>query len=80
MVNGLLMSGSGFILNSGNSYHYISKKLTTENGLLDFLGRAILYGPLTDVRWIAHQIIERSFTLRIGMKNGTLPFLVDMAL
>lgn len=76
MVGGLLTSGPGYILNSGKSYHYISKTLLTENGLMDFLGRAILYGPITDVRWIAHQIIERSCTLRIGKKNGVKPTIV----
>lgn len=67
----------GFILNSGNSYHFIGKQLITEDKLIDTLSRALLYGPIVDTRWIAHQLIERSCTLRIGEKNGLVPYVVE---
>lgn len=67
---------SGYILNSGNSYHFIGDCLISENELMNFLSRGLLYGPLTDTRWIAHQILERSCTLRIGRKNGLMPLLL----
>lgn len=67
----------GFILNSGNSYHYIGKQLIAEGELLHILSRALLYGPIVDIRWIAHQLIERSCTLRIGEKNGLVPYVVE---
>lgn len=59
----------GAIINSGNSYHFIGCDLVNEAELVDFLAKGLLYGPITDTRWIAHQIIERSCTLRVGKKT-----------
>lgn len=63
----------GYILCSGNSYHFIGKDLISEDALLVFLAKAILYTPLTDYAWIAHQLIERFCTLRLSKKNGMYP-------
>lgn len=41
----------------------------SEDELVDFLAKGLLYGPITETRWIAHQIIERSCTLRVGRKK-----------
>lgn len=68
---------SGYIINSGKSYHFIGDVLITETQLIDFLSKSILFGPITDTRWIAHQLLERSCTLRIGKKNGILPFVIS---
>lgn len=57
------------IINSGNSYHFIGCDLMSEDELVDFLAKGLLYGPITETIWIAHQIIERSCTLRIGEKR-----------
>lgn len=69
----LLGFEEGGVINSGNSYHFMGHKLVSESKLIDILARSLLYGPITDTRWIAHQILERSCTLRIGKKNGLLP-------
>lgn len=76
-ICGQLGFNKGFILNSGNSYHFIGKQLIKEEKLLDMLSRALLYGPIVDTRWIAHQLIERSCTLRIGEKNRMVPYVIE---
>ena len=61
---------NGFILESGASYHYIGKKLMTEEELMSLLGNALLFSPIVDGAWISHQLRERSCSLRIDKKNG----------
>ena len=55
----------GFLLSSGNSYHFYGKSLIGENELNRFLGRALLLAPIIDRAWIGHQLIEGSCALRI---------------
>lgn len=58
---------SGTLLNSGNSYHfYGDKPMHGERGLFEFLGRASLFVPFVDQRWIAHQMIEGACALRVS--------------
>lgn len=56
---------SGAILQSGKSYHFIGFKLMNKDEMLKFLGRCILYAPITDTRYIGHRLIEGSCDLRI---------------
>jgi hypothetical protein len=63
----------GMILNSGKSFHFIGYTLVTENELLDMLAKFILVHPISDKAWAAHQIIERSASLRISKKYGSVP-------
>jgi hypothetical protein len=60
------MSTSGTLFNSGNSYHFYGDKLIDEKQLLEFLGKAALFAPFVDQRWIAHQMIEGACALRIS--------------
>lgn len=73
-----LKPGPGLLLQSGKSYHYYSTQLFTQAELVRFLARAMLLGPIVDVRWVAHQIIEGACALRIGSGHGyrDLPFVV----
>lgn len=73
-----LIPDGGYILDSGKSYHFIGKNLISEDELLNLLAKAILFTPIVDEIWVAHQIIERSCTLRIGYKNRVLPTLIKM--
>ncbi|MCM1141317.1 MAG: hypothetical protein NC453_22340 [Muribaculum sp.] len=66
----------GAIINSGASYHFIGYDLLSTNQLHHKLYHALLYGPITDARWIAHQLIEGACTLRITQKNGIYPTLI----
>lgn len=67
----------GSLLISGKSYHFYSYELYTEEELLGILSTALLYSPIIDRAWIAHQLIERSCCLRISPKYNHLPYLVE---
>lgn len=71
-----LNQGKGYIIDSGASYHYIGATLMNEEEFMSFLAHSLLYGPIVDNRWVAHQLIERSATLRIGKKHDLMPRLV----
>lgn len=77
-IRALNLSGGGFLLQSGKSYHYYGVALLTERELVEFLARALLLGPIVDTRWAAHQILEGACALRIGSRRGyqDLPFVV----
>lgn len=66
----------GYILDSGKSYHFIGKKLITEDELINLLAKFILIHPISDKAWAAHQIIERSASLRVSSKYGIEPKLI----
>jgi hypothetical protein len=72
----LSMNQSGFILESGKSYHFFGNNLLTNSELEKFLYHVLLFSPITDKNWIAHQLIEKSCNLRFNKKNGYLPKLV----
>lgn len=67
---------SGYILETNKSYHFYGKSLLSEEELINFLSMALLYAPVIDKNWIAHQLLERSCTLRISPKAGKTPTLV----
>jgi hypothetical protein len=64
-VGALFHTQGGYLLDSGQSYHFYGKRLLEESELASFLGRALLLAPLTDRAWIAHQMIEGACGLRI---------------
>lgn len=55
----------GAILESGASYHFYGFELSTRADWYEFIGRCLLLAPLTDVRFVAHRIIQGMCTLRI---------------
>jgi hypothetical protein len=59
----------GFIVNSGHSYHFYGSELINAPELPAFLGRSLLWGPMIDRRWVAHQLIEGACALRIAPRN-----------
>ncbi|HEV8719826.1 MAG TPA: hypothetical protein VGW77_04205 [Candidatus Binatia bacterium] len=63
--------GPGYLIASGESYHFIGAQLITGSDLTAFLGRALLLSPIIDRAWIAHQLIEGTCALRISAKPGT---------
>jgi hypothetical protein len=66
-----LNAGDGFLLESGKSYHFYGVGLLTQDELFHFLGRALLFSPIVDRAWIAHQLIESRCALRISARGGT---------
>ena len=67
---------SGHVLDSGRSYHFVGTNLMSESELLDLLAKFIFLDPVSDKSWAAHQIVERSASLRISEARGQSPFLV----
>jgi hypothetical protein len=57
---------SGHLAMSGRSYHFYGSKLIDEQSLLSFLGKSLLFSPIVDRAWVAHQVIERACGLRIS--------------
>ena len=70
LVAGLLDVGGGFLLESGDSYHFYGNALLDDAGLVGFLGRSLLLAPIIDRAWIAHQLIEHACGLRVSQKPG----------
>jgi hypothetical protein len=68
--------GPGFVLNSGRSYHFIGSTLIEEADLSAFMGRLIMFNPIIDKAWVAHQLIEGYCALRITKKYDILPEVV----
>ena len=68
---------SGYLLESGDSYHFYGNKLLRHDEFIRFLGLALQYAPIVDRAWIAHQLRELMAALRITSKEGVTPFLVQ---
>ena len=69
----ILEIGPGYLLDSGESFHFIGSRLIDNSELSPYLGKLLMYNPIIDKSWIAHQLIEKSCALRISYKNGVLP-------
>jgi hypothetical protein len=54
------------LFSSGESYHALSLNALDEHGFRDFLTRALLFAPIVDARYIAHQLLEGSCALRLS--------------
>lgn len=61
-----LEMGSGYLVESGESYHFYGERLLNVSELSRFLGTALLFSPIVDRAWIAHQLIEGFCGLRIS--------------
>lgn len=74
-VFGKVAEYRGFILNSGNSYHYYGTRLLTDSQWRTFLGRSLLLSGLSDDRYIGHQLVDGYCVLRIsaGMLKRRVP-------
>lgn len=68
-----LALGRGWLLESGESYHFVGSEVLAWDVLYDKLCQALLFTPILDKAWISHQLRERICSLRIGPKHGMLP-------
>lgn len=66
----------GHILDSGESYHFVSDSFFELESLINLLAKSLLFSPIVDRAWIAHQILERSCSLRVGIKHGIMPTVI----
>lgn len=71
-----MLNVKGYILQTNKSFHFYGTQLMEEYDFITFLSKSLLYSPIIDKNWIAHQLIERSATLRITSKDGKSPLLV----
>lgn len=66
----ILELGPGYILNSGESYHFISSVIVSWDDLYLLLAKALRFCPIIDRAWISHQLEEKSCSLRVDRKNS----------
>lgn len=67
---------TGHVITSGKSYHFFGDDFIEEQALIELLAKFSMLHPISDRLWSAHQIIERSASLRISERNGLLPQVV----
>jgi hypothetical protein len=77
ILNSLLPSGF-ILLRSGRSYHAWGTKTITSKDYTVFLARAMLYSPIIDRAYLAHQLIENRSALRIseGYPDKPIPSVI----
>jgi len=73
--------GPGVILETDRSYHFYGFQLISQLELAHFLGKALLFAPIVDQAWIAHQLIDMCCALRAGprLAGGGAPKVVAFA-
>lgn len=55
------------VFSSGESYHALGLDPLDENGFRDFLTRSLLFAPIVDARYVAHQLLEGACALRLSI-------------
>jgi hypothetical protein len=68
-----------FLLDSGGSYHACSVTLVSDEDRIQTLAKALLASPIVDARYVAHQLLQDSNSLRIsrGGKADKVPVVID---
>jgi hypothetical protein len=72
-----LAIGPGLILRSDKSFHFYGSVLICKHDFHLMLARSLLFAPIIDRAWIAHQLIEGSAALRVSPRQGKHPFVVS---
>ena len=72
--------GPGFVVETDRSYHFYGIGLLRTRELMKYLGRALLFSPIVDRAWIAHQLMDTCCNVRISSrgKRGKVPRVVDV--
>lgn len=63
----------GLLFESGRSYHFYGADPLTPPDLVAILGRAQLFSPIIDSRWVSHQLIDGRCGLRISTDSEKAP-------
>ena len=58
----------GTVLRSGKSYHFYGRNLMSDEMLYHFLAKALLFCPIIDRAWIAHQLLSGECGLRVSSR------------
>jgi hypothetical protein len=56
----------GLLVSSGRSFHFYGQRALTQSELTRFLASALLFTPIVDSRWIAHQLLAGVCALRLS--------------
>jgi hypothetical protein len=70
----------GFLLlDSGGSYHACGSTVVSDAGRVRMLATALLASPIVDARYVAHQLLQDSSSIRIsqGGKMDRVPMIID---
>lgn len=54
------------VFSSGESYHALGLESLDNDGFRDFLTRSLLFSPIVDARYVAHQLLEGRCALRLS--------------
>jgi hypothetical protein len=66
-----VFSSSVILFDSGQSYHALGTELLPKKDFVNFLAKALLYAPIVDRAYIAHQLLDNSCSLRISKGGRT---------
>jgi len=64
---------NGVVVDSGKSYHFLGASILTSDEWIRFMGRALLFAPFIDTRFIGHRLLDGECTLRLTAKDGKIP-------
>jgi hypothetical protein len=77
-----LRQGPGYLLHSGNSYHYYGLRLLRSGEWQAFLGKCLLMSGFADDRYIGHQLVDGYCVFRLSsgkLKNHTPTVVAELA-
>jgi len=74
-----LMPQGFLLLDSGGSYHACNVAVVSNEDRIQTLAKALLASPIVDARYVAHQLLQDSNSIRIsrGGKAGKVPIVID---
>lgn len=59
---------TGYVLRSGKSFHFLGTRLLHPEEFVRLMASILLFSPITDRAWVAHQLIEGKSALRISAR------------
>lgn len=75
-VLALIHAKNGYLLRSGKSYHFIGNNLISTYRLISLVSKCLFFTPIVDKSWIAHQLLDKSCSLRFTKKRDIYPTLI----
>lgn len=74
----LLGQTCGILVASGRSYHYYGVRLLSASDWIIFMGKALLFAPFVDPRYVAHRLADGECRLKIAAsREASIPEIVD---
>jgi hypothetical protein len=70
-----LIHSSSILFSSGESYHALGLEVLDEVSFREFMTKSLLFAPIIDSRYVAHQLLEGACALRLScsLKKPTEP-------